>query len=222
MTIAITGATGQLGRLVIAALKAKAPGTEIIALARAPEKAADLGVTARAFDYDAPEGLAPALDGVETLLLISGSEVGKRVPQHKAVIAAAQAAGVGHIVYTSLLNAPDSPLMLAPEHAATEAALAGSGLGVTLLRNGWYTENYLMSLPAALEHKALIGAAGNGKIASATRADMAEAAAAVLADKALQGKTYDLVGEAYTPVSYTHLRAHETVLDLVCRLLLEK
>ncbi|MGB0903997.1 MAG: NAD(P)H-binding protein, partial [Mangrovicoccus sp.] len=127
MSIAVTGATGQLGRLVIAELKKR--GAEgVIALARSPEKAADLGVETRAFDYSAPQGLAPALAGVETLLLISSSEVGQRAPQHAAVIAAAKDAGVGHIVYTSILRADSNPLGLAPEHVATEAALAESGL----------------------------------------------------------------------------------------------
>ena len=106
MTVAITGATGQLGRLTIAKLKTLLPAGQIVALARSPEKA-DLGVETRAFDYDRPETLAPALAGVERLLLISSSEVGKRAPQHRAVIEAAKAAGVGEIVYTSLLHAED-------------------------------------------------------------------------------------------------------------------
>jgi len=199
MTLAITGATGQLGRLVIDTLKTKTAPESIIALARTTDKAADLGVPARVFDYDAPETLAPALDGVVTLLLISGSDIGRRIPQHAAVIEAAKAAGVQHIVYTSLLNAPNSTLGLAPEHVETEKLLAASGLGHTVLRNGWYTENYTMGLPAALEHNALIGAAKDGRISSATRQDYADAAAAVLLDKALQGKTYELSGDdSYT------------------------
>ena len=199
MTLAVTGATGQLGRLVIENLAKTAPDQLVIALARNPEKAASLPVESRQFDYDQPDTLAPALGGVKTLLLISGSEVGKRAPQHQAVINAAKEAGVAHIVYTSLLHADQSPLGLAPEHAETETALAASGLPHTILRNGWYTENYTMGLPAALAHGALIGAAGEGKIASATRADFAEAAAAVLSDPSLQGKTYELAGdESYT------------------------
>lgn len=199
MTLAITGATGQLGRLVIDTLKTKTAPEGIIALVRNTDKAADLGVPARVFDYDAPETLAAALDGIDTLLLISGSDIGRRVPQHAAVIEAAGAAGVQHIVYTSLLNAPNSTLGLAPEHVETEKLLAASGIGHTVLRNGWYTENYTMGLPAALEHNALIGAAKDGRISSATRQDYADAAAAVLLDKALQGKTYELSGdESYT------------------------
>ncbi|MFG6582827.1 SDR family oxidoreductase [Sulfitobacter sp. 1A12779] len=195
MTIAITGATGQLGRLVINTLKTKnAPGG-IVALARNIDKAADLGVPARIFDYDAPKTLPAALDGVDTLLLISGSDIGRRVSQHAAVIEAAKAAGVQHIVYTSLLKAPSSTLGLAPEHVETEKLLAASGIGHTVLRNGWYTENYAMGLPAALEHNALIGAAKDGRISSATRQDYAEAAAAVLLDTGLRGKTYELSGD---------------------------
>ena len=133
MTVAITGATGQLGRLTIAKLKTLLPAGQIVALARSPEKA-DLGVETRAFDYDRPETLAPALAGVERLLLISSSEVGKRAPQHRAVIEAAKAAGVGEIVYTSLLHADRSPLSLAAEHVETEAALAESGIPHTILR----------------------------------------------------------------------------------------
>lgn len=199
MTLAITGATGQLGRLVIDTLKTRAAPEGIIALARNTDKAADLGVPARVFDYDAPKTLAAALDGVDTLLLISSSDFGRRVRQHAAVIEAAKAASVQHIVYTSLLNAPNSTLGLAPEHVETEKLLAASGIGHTVLRNGWYTENYTMGLPAALEHNALIGAAKDGRISSATRQDYAEAAAVVLLDNALQGKTYELSGDdSYT------------------------
>ncbi|MGI3168935.1 SDR family oxidoreductase [Pseudooceanicola sp. C21-150M6] len=197
MTFAVTGATGQLGRLVISKLKAQ--GAEVIALARSPEKAADLGVETRAFDYDQPATLAPALAGVDTLLMISASEIGKRVPQHKAVIDAAKAAGVGHIVYTSVLHADTSELSLAGEHRETEAMLAASGLTVTLLRNGWYTENYAASIPSALEHGAFVGSAGDGLISSAAREDYADAAVVVLAGKAEAGKTYELAGDtAYT------------------------
>ncbi|MGG7567619.1 SDR family oxidoreductase [Rhodovulum sp. DZ06] len=195
MRIAITGAAGQLGRLVIDGLKARTYAASLVALARSPEKAADLGIEARPFDYDAPAGLAPALEGVDVLLLISGSEIGKRGPQHRAVIEAAKAAGVGHVVYTSLLHADESVISLAPEHRETEADLAASGLPHTILRNGWYAENYTAGLPAALEHGALIGAAGHGRIAAAARADYAAAAVAVLLDPAQQGKVHELAGD---------------------------
>lgn len=194
MTVAITGATGQLGRLTIAKLKTLLPAGQIVALARSPEKA-DLGVETRAFDYDRPETLAPALAGVERLLLISSSEVGKRAPQHRAVIEAAKAAGVGEIVYTSLLHADRSPLSLAAEHVETEAALAESGILHTILRNGWYAKNYTGSIPTALQHGALIGAAGAGRVSGAARADYAEAAARVLAEGGHAGQTYELAAD---------------------------
>ena len=195
MKIAVTGATGQLGRLVIENLKTEAASDDIIALARDPQKAADMGVPARAFDYDEADQLAPALKGVDTLLLISGVDIGRRLAQHTAVIEAAKEASVGHIVYTSLLNADKTTIALGPEHAGTEKALAASGVPHTILRNGWYTENYTMALGAAVQHKALIGAAGEGKISSATREDYALAAAKVLLDPSLQGVTHELAGD---------------------------
>ncbi|RKF19405.1 SDR family oxidoreductase [Altericroceibacterium spongiae] len=195
MTIAITGATGQLGRLVIDRLKAQIPAERIVALVRSPEKAGDLGVAAKAFDYSQPDQLAPALEGVDTLLLISSSEVGQRAVQHRNVIEAAQQAKTGRIVYTSLLHADRSTLDLAVEHRETEAALAASGLPVTILRNGWYTENYTGSIPAALAGGALIGSAGDGRIASAARADYAEAAVAALLSEDHAGRTYELAGD---------------------------
>ena len=200
MTIAITGATGQLGRLVVETLQRRVPADQIVALVRSPEKAAGLGVEARAFDYDQqPEILAAALAGVGTLLLISSNEVGRRVDQHRRVIAAAKAAGVGRVVYTSVLHADASPLDLAADHRATEAELTASGIPYTILRNGCYTENYAGSIPGALAGGALVGSAGEGPIASATRADYAEAAAAVLAGTGHEGRTYELAGdEAWT------------------------
>ncbi len=196
MNIAITGATGQLGRLVIEGLRTTLPADQLIALARTPAKAAHLGVPVRAADYDRPDTLDQALTGIHTLLMISGSEVGRRVPQHRNVIDAARRAGVRHIVYTSLLHADRSTLSLAPEHLETEALLKASGLAVTLLRNGWYTENYTASARQALAHGALIGSAGAGRIASAARADYAAAAVAVLTSTGHEGKTYELAGDA--------------------------
>lgn len=199
MTIAITGATGQLGRLTIAALKTRLPAAEIVALARNPEKAADLAVPTRAFDYARPDMLAPALAGIDKLLLISGNEIGSRATQHRAVIAAAKAAGVGEIVYTSLLHADRTPLDLAPEHVETEAMLAASAIPHTILRNGWYAENYTGAIPAALAHGTLIGSAGTGRISGAARADYAEAAAVVLTEDGHRGQSYELAGdEAWT------------------------
>ncbi|WP_337029249.1 SDR family oxidoreductase [Pantoea agglomerans] len=200
--IAVTGATGQLGRFVIDALLKKVPAGEIIAAVRTPAKAADLaalGVIVRQADYGQPETLEAAFAGVDKLLLISGSEVGQREAQHKAVIEAARAAGVGFIAYTSLLHADTSPLGLGVEHRATEALLKASGIPFALLRNGWYSENYAASIPPALAHHAFIGAAGEGRIASAARQDYAEAAAEVMTREDQAGKVYELAGDdSYT------------------------
>lgn len=200
--IAVTGATGQLGRFVIDALLKKVPAGEIVAAVRTPAKAADLaalGVIVRQADYSQPETLEAAFAGVDKLLMISGSEVGQREAQHKAVIEAARAAGVGFIAYTSLLHADTSPLGLGVEHRATEALLKASGIPFALLRNGWYSENYAASIPPALAHHAFIGAAGEGRIASAARQDYAEAAAEVMTREDEAGKVYELAGDdSYT------------------------
>ena len=199
MKIGVTGATGQLGRLVVEQLKAKVSADSIVALVRTPEKAAELGVEARAFDYTKPEGLVASLKGIDKLLLISGNEIGQRLPQHKTVIEAAKQAGVKLFVYTSILHADTSSLGLAGEHLGTEITLKASGLGYTILRNGWYTENYTGSAKGAIGAGAFIGCAGNGKIASAARVDFAEAAAVVLAGAGHENKIYELSGDtAYT------------------------
>lgn len=199
MKIGVTGATGLLGRLVVENLKEKVEAETIVALVRSLEKATVLGVEARAFDYTQTENLVASLQGIDKLLLISGNEIGQRLPQHKAVIAAARQAGVKQIVYTSILHADSSPLSLAVEHLGTEVALKESGVTYTILRNGWYTENYTGSAKSAIGAGAFIGNAGGGKISSAARADFAEAAAVVLAGKGHEGKTYELAGDqAYT------------------------
>ncbi|MEI9973377.1 MAG: SDR family oxidoreductase [Ignavibacteriota bacterium] len=199
MTIAITGATGKLGRLVIDHLKSKKASANIVALARSTAKAADLGVTVREADYTKPETLDKALHGVDTLLLISSSEVGQRVAQHHNVIESAKKNGVKRIVYTSVLHADESTLGLAVEHRATEAELKASGLGFTLLRNGWYTENYTASIPGALAGGAFLGSARDGKISSAARIDFADAATVALTTEGHSGKIYELAGDdAYT------------------------
>lgn len=197
--IAITGATGLLGQHVIESLLKTVPASQIVAIVRNPAKATALsqqGITVRQADYSDEAALTAALQGIDKLLLISSSEVGQRAPQHRNVINAAKAAHVKFIAYTSLLHADTSPLGLADEHVATEKMLAESGIGYALLRNGWYTENYLASAPAALEHGVYIGAAGEGKIASATRADYAAAAARVISEDGHAGKTYELAGDA--------------------------
>lgn len=199
MTIAITGATGQLGRLALAALKARAPEAAVIALARNPQ--ADPGVPVRAFDYTRPETLGPALAGVDTLVLISSNDFNDRAGQHRAVIDAAKAAGVGRVIYTSILKGAASPMILAQDHIATEAYLAQSGLAHTILRNGWYTENYTGSLAGAIAAGAMIGSADDGLVSPAARADYAEAIAVTALDAAHSGKVYELAGDTALTMS---------------------
>ncbi|BDG86301.1 MULTISPECIES: SDR family oxidoreductase [Citrobacter] len=196
--IAITGATGQLGQHVIDTLLKTVPASQIAAIVRNPAKAdalTRLGVTVRQADYSDEAAFTAALQGIDRLLLISSSEVGQRAAQHRNVINAAIAANVKFIAYTSLLHADRSPLGLHVEHVETEKMLADSGIPYALLRNGWYTENYLASAPAALEHGVFIGAAGEGKITSATRADYAAAAARVISEEGHAGKVYELAGD---------------------------
>ena len=200
MKIAITGATGQLGRYVVNKLKSKIPAGNIVAIVRAPGKASDLGVAARVADYSKPDTLERALFGVETLLLISSNEIGQRSVQHRNVIDAAKKANVQWIVYTSLLHAETSAIKaLSGEHLDTEADLKASGLPYTILRNGWYSENYTASVRGAIDGGAFLGCADGAKISSAARADYAEAAVVVLTSEGHKGKTYELAGDkAYT------------------------
>lgn len=198
MKIAVTGATGKLGRLVIEGLLEAQPAKDIIAIVRDEAKAADLtqaGMEVRVADYDDLAALEVALAGVEKLLLISSNEVGRRFPQHKNVIDAAKAAGVKHLIYTSALKAPTSPLILAPEHKATEEYLAASGLAYTVLRNGWYTENYAQTVETAKQTGTVVAAAGEGRVASASRADYAAGAVAVLLGEGHEGKAYECSGD---------------------------
>ncbi|WP_433299711.1 SDR family oxidoreductase [Actinoplanes sp. CA-030573] len=227
MTIVVTGATGHLGRLAIESLLAKGvPASEIVGLGRSVEKIADLGIATKKVDYDDVDALTEAFAGADKVLFISGSEVGKRIPQHTNVVTAASKAGVGQIVYTSAPRADTSDMLLAGEHLATERMIAESGLPYVFLRNSWYIENY--NVQQALEH-GLFGAAGDGKIAGATRADYAEAAASVLVGEGHDGKVYELGGEPFTlaelaaeisrqsgkPVTYTDLTPEKYVELLV-------
>jgi NAD(P)H dehydrogenase (quinone) len=196
--IAVTGATGQLGRLVIAALLKKVPASNIVAAVRNAEKARDiaaLGVQVRYADYNQPSMWDTALKGVDKVLLISASEVGQRAKQHRSVIDAARRTGVKLLAYTSVLRADASPLGLAAEHKETEALIRASGIPFTLLRNGWYTENYTAGIPGALAHGAVYGCAGQGRVSSAARADYAEAAAAVMTAENQAGRVYELAGD---------------------------
>ena len=202
MKIAITGATGQLGFIVIEKLLLQTEANNIVALVRNPAKATHLtaqNIEVREFDYDRPETLVPALSGIDKLLLISANEVGRRTPQHKAVINAAKVAGVPYLAYTSLLRADTSPLGLAQEHRETEKLIQDSGLRYTFLRNNWYSENYLAGVAHTIEIGTLFGAAQDGRISSASRIDYAEAAAKVLTSTVHDNQTYELAGsESFT------------------------
>lgn len=200
MKIAVAGATGQLGNLVIDALLSRgADPAQVIALGRSEEKLAALaakGVATRLADYNVPQSLVAALEGVDKLLLISSSQVGERIAQHENVITAAKSVNVSLIAYTSVANALTGGMLLAAEHIATEQLLAASGIDYVLLRNGWYTENYTDQLMGYLNSGVLLGAAADGQISAATRADYAQAAAAVLLSAQEQaGKIYELGGD---------------------------
>jgi NAD(P)H dehydrogenase (quinone) len=222
MTIVVTGATGHLGRLTVEALLRRGvPADQIVATGRRLEALGDLaarGVHVRRADFDDPVSLREAFAGADKVLLVSSSEVGQRAAQHANAIEAAEDAGVSLIAYTSIPKADTSRLLLAAEHKQTEQLLAECGVPHVLLRNGWYVENYTGQLPVYLEH-GIAGAAGDGKVSPATRADFAEAAAAVLVEDGHAGKTYELGGPAVTmselaqvvseaagtPVSYTDM-----------------
>ncbi len=206
--IVVTGASGQLGKLVIQFLLEKIPESEIIAAVRNPEKSkdlAELGVQVRQADYNDPASLTTAFRGAEKILLISSNEIGQRIAQHSAVIAAAKQAEVKVLAFTSLLKADTSPLGLAHEYLETERVLKASGVPFVILRNGWYTENYTASIPAALAHHAFIGSAGDGKISSAAREDYAAAAATVLLNTIASGSTFELAGDdSYTLTEFAN------------------
>lgn len=199
MTVLVTGASGQLGRLVVEALLDRGvAASDIRAGARRPTELAafaERGVQTVALDYDDAASVADAVAGAERVLLISGSEVGRRVPQHQTVIDAAAAAGVAHLVYTSAPHADTSALVLAPEHKATESAIAASGVPATILRNNWYTENYLGTLEQARATGVVASSTGSGRVASASRRDFAEAAAVVLTSEGHAGAVYELGGD---------------------------
>lgn len=201
----VTGATGQLGRLVILELLKRVPASSIVAGIRSHDhevarKLAAQGVELRIVDYTRPDTLSPAFEDIDRLLLISSNAVGERGVQHKNVIEAAMATGVGLLIYTSMLHADISPLAMAGEHRETEAILRASGLRFTLLRHGWYSENHVRSVPPALQHGTVLGSAGSGRFSSAARGDFAEAAAIVLSsDDNQAGRIYELAGdESYT------------------------
>jgi NAD(P)H dehydrogenase (quinone) len=199
MSLIITGATGHLGRLVVESLLARGTAaSDIVATGRSTDRLADLaarGVSVAELDYSRPETLAGVVTSGDTLLLVSASEPGNRAAQHAAVIAAAKAAGVARIVYTSATNATTSDLVLAPDHKATEETLVASGVPFTILRNGWYTENYAGEVEKGRENGAIVASVGDGRIASASRKDYADAAATVLTTEGHEGAVYELSGD---------------------------
>lgn len=222
MSIVVTGATGRLGRLVVERLlETGVPAAGIAAVVRDKEKAADLaarGVELRLADYDDPATLNGVFRAGDRVLLVSGNEVGRRVPQHTAVIAAARAAGVAQLAYTGVLGGPEADFELAEEHKATERAILDSGLPHTFLRNGWYTENYTEQLGPVLEHGAVVASAGEGRIASAPRADYAAAAAAVLTGDGHLGRAYELSGDtAWSLAEYAAEVAKHSGKDIAHR-----
>jgi NAD(P)H dehydrogenase (quinone) len=199
MTMLVTAASGHLGRLVVEALlDAGTPATEIVATSRRPESVVDLaerGVEVRRADYDDTASLDAALVGVDRLLLVSGTDTGRRVAQHRNVVEAAKRAGVKLLAYTSIVHAPTSDLLLAQEHRETEEVVAAAGIPFVFLRNSWYLENYTGQVPGLLDRGVLLGAAGEGRVSAATRADFAAAAAAVLTGEGHEGKAYELGGD---------------------------
>ncbi|WP_062012035.1 SDR family oxidoreductase [Streptomyces hygroscopicus] len=221
MSIVVTGATGHLGRLVVEGLLEKVPADQITAVVRDAGKAAglaDRGVRLHVADYNRPETLTGAFAAGDKVLLISGSEIGQRGPQHQAVIDAAKEAGVALLAYTSVLGGPAADFTLADEHKVTERAITDSGLPYVLLRNGWYNENYTENLAPVLEHGAVVGAAGEGRVASASRADYAAAAVAVLTGEGHEGKVYELSGDtAWGFAEYADVVAAQSGKKIVYR-----
>lgn len=225
--IVVTGATGQLGRLVVDGLLEKTSPGQVVAAVRDPRKAGDLaarGVQVREADYDRPETLTAAFTGAEKLLLISSSTPGQRLAQHEAVVDAAREAGVRHLAYTSVLAADTTKLFVAPDHKATEQVIRDAGIPFTFLRNGWYTENYAQTVQQALATGSFTGSAGEARLGGVPRIDFAEAAVAVLTGDGHDGKTYELAGDtswnyadfaaaiteaAGTPVSYQNVSPQE-------------
>ncbi|PWU53989.1 NAD(P)-dependent oxidoreductase [Micromonospora sp. S4605] len=201
MSIVVTGATGHLGRLIVESLLRRGvPAGEVVALGRDTGRLADLadrGVTVRRADYDDVESLRAAFAGAEQLAFVSGTDIGRRVEQARNVVTAAQEAGVRLIAYTSAPKADTSSLILAVDHRGTEQVIADSGLPYVFLRNSWYFENYLPQIPTYLEH-GIAGAAGDGRISGAARADYAEAVAAVLTTEGHAGRVYELGGAGFT------------------------
>jgi len=217
--ITVTGASGQLGRLVIDALAARIPASEITAAVRSPEKAADLaarGIRVVKADYNNPDTLASAFAGTDRLLIISGNEFGQRAEQYGRIVEAAKAAGVTFIAYTSIINSDGNPMILGADHKVAERLVAATGIAHAFLRNGWYNENYLTAIQSGAVHGVVIGAAGTGRISTASRADYAEAAAAVMVDARVG--VYELGGsQAFTMADLAAMIGQASGKDVVYR-----
>ncbi|UIJ83275.1 SDR family oxidoreductase [Rhizobium leguminosarum] len=233
MLIGVTGANGNLGRLVIAELRKRVSPDQIVALARSPEKVAHSDVDVRAFDYEKKDALAPALDGIDTLIMISSTGAGTRVAQHRNVIQAAQAAGIKRIIYTGVLHTDTSSWALVKDHKITEADLKETGIPVTVMRHSIYSDVYVPRIAEAVMKGAFIGSVADGRTASASRADLAEALAIVATSAQEQSfKVYELAGDdAWTmeelaeetslqlgaPIPYRNLSTGEHVAELVAQ-----
>ncbi|GAA4266792.1 SDR family oxidoreductase [Frondihabitans peucedani] len=233
MPIIVTAASGKLGRLVVEALLARgAAPSSVVATARDTSRLSDLaerGVATAPLDYTKPETISAVIGEGDTVVLISSDAVGQRIDQHRAVIDAAKAAGAARVVYTSAPKATTSDLILAPEHKATEEYLTASGVPFTILRNGWYTENYAGEVAKARESGEITSSTGDGRVASASRSDYAEAAAVAALDDSTAGATYELSGDRAwdwdelaaaiseitgTPVAYRRLSPAEHAAQL--------
>ena len=217
MSVVVTGATGKLGRRVVESLLERGtPASEIAAVGRSVDRIADLrarGVAVVAADYRDGASLDAAFAGADKVLLVSSSDFNDRAGQHRTAIAAATRAGASHIVYTSAPYATTTSMLLAADHRATEEAIAASGLPSTILRNGWYVENYTSRLQTYLQH-GIVGAAGDGRVSVALRSELADAAAAVLAGEGHEGKVYELGGEAITFTELAALLSAEAGQDI--------
>ena len=199
MSTVVTATSGHLGRLIVEdLLDRKVPAADIVAGARSLDAIADLaqtGVRTTVIDYDDPAGVEAAVGAGDTLVLVSGNDLANRDRQHAEVIAAAARAGAGHLIYTSGLRAAESPSPIAASHAVTENAVRSSGIPFTILRMGWYTENYARDLPNVRESGVLLASVGDGRVASATRRDLAGAVGAVATGEDHTGNVYELSGD---------------------------
>jgi NAD(P)H dehydrogenase (quinone) len=210
--IAITGASGGLGRRVAELVLEQADPTQVLLLTRTPDRLKDLarrGARVEKASFKNPTGLKQVLVGVERLLLISTDAIGGRVDHHRQAIAAARHAGVWHVAYTSVAQpSSDNPSLIAGEHAQTEQALRESGMDWTFLRNNLYAEGLIPAVQQAAESGLWVTNAGEGRTAYVSREDCARAAAAVLLTDGHEREVYDITGpEALTQAEIAAIAA---------------